>query len=149
MFKYEPKFQWNDDTKTTLCVIEDKKGNVFVGEAFCHEDDYDMVSKLVGHEIAFSRAKIQYLQFIRDNELKPALATLKQLYYSMKHSTHFNPKSYENRMLQRRIRMTEFDLTTTKEMIAYERKNLQDYTVGKEKLYQRIRRRKAEQQGQN
>ena len=49
-------------------------------------------------------------------------------------------------MLQRQIRLLEFDLATNKEMIAYERKNLKGYIDGKDKLYQKIRARKEGQE---
>jgi hypothetical protein len=48
-------------------------------------------------------------------------------------------------MLQRQIRLIEFDLATNKEMLAYERKNLKAYIDGKEKLYQKIRARQKDE----
>mgnify|MGYP003319285134 CR=1 FL=1 len=41
-------------------------------------------------------------------------------------------KSYENKMLQRQIRSINFDLTTTKEIIASEEQNLREYLKNKE-----------------
>ena len=137
--------EFNEETRTTYCYITDEKNRLFVGMATCHEDDIDMMSWRTGEEIAFRRAKIHYLQTVRDADLKPALAALKQLYYSMAHSSQFNSKSYENKMLQRQIRFFELDLATNKEMLAYERKNLKDYINGKEKIYKRIRKGKNEQ----
>lgn len=98
-----------------------------------------MRSEKVGFEIAYRRAKIQKLCSARDNELKPRLAALKQLYYSMAHSSQFNPKSYENKMLQKQIRMIEFDLATIKEILAYERTSLKAYITLKDELYQKLR----------
>lgn len=57
----------------------------------------------------------------------------------MKHSTHFNPKSYENSKLQRHIRMYEFDLETINELIVNERKNLKDYIDKKDEFYKKTR----------
>lgn len=136
---------FDEETRTTYCYITDEKGRISIGEAICHETDADMMSWRTGEEIAFRRAKIHYLQTVRSCDLKPALAALKHLYGCMAHSTKFNPNSYENSMLQRQIRLLEFDLTTNKEMIAYERKNLKDYIDGKEKIYQRIRQAKSDQ----
>ena len=90
-------------------------------------------------EIAYRRAAIDYFKYVRDMELKPALKALKQLYYTMKHSTHFNPKSYENSKLQRHIRMYEFDLETINELIVDERKNLKDYIDKKDEFYKKTR----------
>lgn len=112
----------------------------------CHEDDVDMMSWRTGEEIAFRRAKMDALRTHRDVDLLPRLSALKQLYYSMKHSSKFNPKSYENIMLQRQIRAIEFDLSTIKEILAYEHQNLKEYIQGKDKIYKRIRERNKGQE---
>lgn len=135
----EPTFEWDEFVGTAYCYITDEKGNMFTGEAICHPDDEDFMSERTGCEIAFRRAKIKYYASLRENDLKPRIAALKQLYYSMKHSGNFNEKSYENRMLQRQIRLLEFDLTTLKEMLAYERQSLKDLIEEKDKFYKKIR----------
>ena len=104
-----------------------------------HKEEKDMMSEKTGMEIAYRRATIDYLKYVRDMELKPALKALKQLYYTMKHSTHFNPNSYENSKLQRHIRMYEFDLETINELIVNERKNLKDYIDKKDEFYKKTR----------
>ena len=45
-------------------------------------------------------------------------------------------------MLQRQIRMTEFDLTTTKEIIAHEEESLRKIIAEKDKFYNRTRARR-------
>ena len=72
----EPIFDYNEESGTTTCYIEDKEGRTFIGLANCHEDDRDMMNYLTGCEIAFRRAKIKQLQCIRDTDLKPRLAAL-------------------------------------------------------------------------
>ena len=67
------------------------------------------------------------------------LKALKQAYYSMNQSKKFNPKSYENKMLQRQIRQIEFDLDTIRDMLATEEQNLREYIQEKDKFYKRIR----------
>ena len=144
------EFIWDEEEKIAQCVLLDDKGNKSIGIAICHEDDYDMISQKTGQEIAYFRAKIEYLLNIRDNDLLPRLNALKQLYYSMKHSTHFNPKSYENKMLQRQIHLIEFDLATIKEIIAMERKSLKAFIDDKDKLYKSVRKHRAiGKEGQN
>ena len=54
-------------------------------------------------------------------------------------STHFNPKSYENKMLQRRIKAIKCDLDIAKEIIIKEREHLRDLIQNKDKFYQSIR----------
>lgn len=136
--KQEPIFNWDSEEGVASCIIK-YKNQTFCGVAMCHEEDKDMMSEKTGMEIAYRRATIDYLKYVRDMELKPALKALKQLYYTMKHSTHFNPKSYENSKLQRHIRMYEFDLETINEIIIDERKNLKDYIDKKDEFYKKTR----------
>ena len=136
--KQEPIFNWDPEEGVASCIIK-YKNQTFCGVAMCHEEYKDMMSEKTGMEIAYRRATIDYLKYVRDMELKPALKALKQLYYTMKHSTHFNPKSYENSKLQRHIRMYEFDLETINELIADERKNLKDYIDKKDEFYKKTR----------
>lgn len=136
---------WDEENHKATCIITNEKGKDFFGVAFCHPDDLDMESPKTGQEIAFYRAKIEYLRDLRDSDLKPRLAALKQLYYSMKHSKQFQPKSYENRMLQRQIRLIKFDLDTTNEIIAVEQQRLKRYIGEKDKFYHSIRRQRSGQ----
>lgn len=138
--------EYDEESRITYCYITDEKERMYVGIAMCHEDDIDMLSWRTGEEIAYRRARMDYLRGRRDAELKPRLAALKQLYYSMKHSSNFNPKSYENRMLQRQIRLLEFDLATIKEELANSQKYLKEYINGKDKIYKRIRERNQGQE---
>ena len=140
-------FDWDEGTHTAKCMIQpEKNGPIFVGEAICHDDDLDMVSPRTGQEIAFRRAKIKQLQHMKNYEIKPQLASLKHLYGCMIHSSKFDPESYENTMLQRHIRLLEFDLTTANEMIRYERKNLKAYIDDKDRMYKHIRMKRAGQE---
>lgn len=136
--KQEPIFNWDPEEGVASCIVK-YKNQTFCGVAMCHEEDKDMMNEKAGMEIAYRRATIDYLKYVRDMELKPALKALKQLYYTMKHSTHFNPKSYENSKLQRHIRMYEFDLETINEIIIDERKNLKDYIDKKDEFYKKTR----------
>lgn len=136
--KQKPIFNWDPEEGVASCIIK-YKNQTFCGVAMCHKEDQDMMSEKTGMEIAYRRATIDYLKYVRDMELKPALKALKQLYYTMKHSTHFNPESYENSKLQRHIRMYEFDLETINELIVNERKNLKDYIDKKDEFYKKTR----------
>lgn len=138
--KYEPQFVW--DNGIASCVLTDGE-NVFCGTASCHPDDQDMMSEKTGYEIAYRRAKIESLRYYR-NTLKLQLKALKQLYYSMNQSSHFNPKSYENKMLQRQIRMIELDLTVVKEMLVHDQQKLKEYLSEKDKFYVAVRRRRKQ-----
>lgn len=134
----EPVFEWNEESGQTYCIITDTKGRTFVGMATCHPDDEDMKSRRTGEEIAYRRARIENIRAIR-SDLECELRALNQLYYSMKQSSRFNPKSYENKMLQRRIRAINFDLDTAKEILATERESLRELIQEKDKFYNQIR----------
>ena len=134
----QPIFDYNETTATATCCLE-FDGQVFVGTAQAHPDDMDMASKLVGQDIAYRRAMIKYLSFVRDYQIKPELRALERLYYTMAHSTHYNSKSYESKMLRRQLRQLESDLATIKEEIANERQELKDLIAEKDNFYKQIR----------
>lgn len=138
--KHEPIFNWDEETGIASCILSDGE-KVYTGLAQCHPDDEDMKGQKTGCEIAFRRAKINALRGYRD-ELKTQLKALNQLFYSINKSKKFNSKSYENRMLQRQIRMINFDLTTTKEMIASEEQSLRAYIKSKDVFYVQTRKRR-------
>lgn len=140
--KHEPIFNWDENAGVASCILSDGE-KVFTGFAQCHPDDRDMSSEKTGCEIAFRRARISALRGYRD-ELKTKLKALNQLFYSMNRSYRFNEKSYENVMLQRQIRMINFDLATTKEMIATEEQSLRQYLSDKDEFYTKTRIRRVE-----
>ena len=104
-----------------------------------------MISERTGCELAFRRAKLQYLRAVRDAEIKPALSALEHLYGSMVHSTKFEANSYEARTIRKHIHQTKFELATIKEMIAIEYQGITDYIQGKDKVYKRIREKEKGQ----
>lgn len=126
------------------CVIKDGK-NIFTGQAHCHPEDQDFQNKLTGSIIAEARAEIAQFQHIRDNELRPQLKALQQLYYSMNHSKHFNPKSYEAKMLTRAIKRTEEELDITRAAIARLRAETNQFITDKDNLYKTLRQKRAGQ----
>ena len=134
----DPLYGWDPELKLASCIIQDNKGNIFMGTATCHPQDFDMASEKTGCEIAHRRALINLLRAKRD-ELKIQLKALNQLYYSMNRSKFFNQNSYENRMLQRQIYLIKKDLTTIKEMLVVEQQDLRDYIKSKDLFYNKIR----------
>lgn len=134
----EPIYKWDEETKTATCTIFDADGHSHTGVAVCHEDDFDFCSEKTGLEIAYRRALIEGYKAYRHN-VKVALKALKQLYYSMKHSSKFDPKSYENIMLHRQIRNHEIDLETANNMLLAEKLNLKMYIAEKDGFYKQIR----------
>ena len=134
----QPTFKWDAETGTATYTIWDADGVMHTGTAVCHADDADMMNERTGLEIACRRAQIsayKAFKYKTENEL----SALKQLYYSMKHSSKFNPKAYESVMLYRQIRLKEEDLATVKEIITRERLNLKIYIAEKEAFYKQLR----------
>lgn len=144
----KPVFSWDEESGVAMCTLFD--GNrTYTGIAVCAPEDFDMKNEHTGCQIAEWRAELEYLIHIRDNELKPEIKILKQLYNSMKQSTHFDEYSYENLSLQRLLRKKEFDLVVIKDMIADQKQMLKDYLEEKGKFYKKIRaNREADRVGQ-
>lgn len=111
----------------------------FKGEAACHPEDRDFESSRVGLTIAESRANIQVLRHIRENELKPQLKILNHLYANMKTSTYYNSISYEARMVRSQIRAIEKELAIVNNGINDEKQFIKNYISGKDKMYKRLR----------
>lgn len=136
-------YEWKPEERLAICKVY--YNNIeFKGTAFCHPDDIDMCSKITGQTIAELRAEIKKLQHIRDNELRPQLKILNQLYYAMNRSKKYNKKSYESKMLYRAIKNITNELDIVKEILDDERKFLKEYIELKDIYYKNIRsRRKA------
>ena len=137
MKKY-PNYTWLNHEGLAFCDIE-YKGLIFSGTAQCHPEDRDMMSKLTGETIAEFRATIKYLKFIRDFELRPQLKSLKQLYYSMNTSKHFDSTSYEAKMLYRQINLLEEDIKEIQLSIKTTKEDLKLYLQTKEKDHATLR----------
>lgn len=136
-------YDFNKETGVSVCILK-IDDNIFIGEAYCHEDDMDMLSEFTGCEIATARANIKYLNHVRDNEIKPSLKALNQYYYSINKSKKFNEKSYEFKMLKRQIKKLENDLITIQQELLEEKRFLKTYIQGKEKIFQTIRTKRQD-----
>lgn len=132
-----PKFFFNGEDGSSLCIIE-TKNKTYVGAAQCADADRDMMSEKTGCEIAYHRAIIRSLED-RKEELNAKLNGLKEYYYSMNTSQYFNPNGYEARRLQRHINMLKDDIGITKELIQDEKDFLKKYMNDKANFYARIR----------
>lgn len=134
-------YNWQEEVGLATCILF-YKNQPFSGQAHCHPDDKDMCSELTGCHLAEQRATKKVFQHIKENELKPQLQALKQLYYSMNHSKHFDPKSYEAKMLFHQINNLEKDLGAVREAIIDLDREVKQYIEDKDKLHARMRRAK-------
>jgi DNA mismatch repair ATPase MutS len=108
--------------------------------ARCSPKDQDMKGEKTGCFIAECRATINFLRAIKENELKPSLNAYNHLYYSMNMSKRFNPDSYENYMLQRKIAQVENDIETINKTIAETKAILNTYMNQKAEAWSKIRK---------
>lgn len=132
---------WDPEEKIASCIIEDSN-NIFYGSAWCHPDDQDMGNELTGCNYAMARANIKLLQHKKNNIYRPSLKALKHLQACMNFSSHYNPKSYEARMLQRQINYYENMITITEKAIDDLRKELKTNIDQKDELYKKVRKNK-------
>lgn len=136
--KNQPLYYWDCDAGLATCILTDGN-NTFYGMAQCHEDDRDMMSEKTGYEIAYRRALIEALRHRVNNDLKPQIKILKEVYYTMVHSKNYNKKSYESKMLFRKLKQLEEDLATTKQIIKEEKEYVKNYIDAKDIFYKKIR----------
>lgn len=140
----KPIYKWNDEMGIATCTLVDNINNkTYIGKAVCHPDDRAFMTDKAGLTIASSRATIKALQSYKNDELKPGLKALNQLYYSIKHSKHFNANSYEARALKRQIKIKEADIKVINDKIKEEREFLKKYIDDKENFYQAVRKIRA------
>lgn len=140
----QPEFYFDEGTGLTTAKVY-YKNNCFVGEAWCHPDDEDIMSEFTGCELALKRANIQVMQWIKNNELIPEIKALKHLKsLQEQHEETLFEKSYL--ITLREILRLENDLTTLKEMIALEKQELKSYIDAQDKFADLIRKKKAEAQ---
>ena len=134
----QPIYTWDIETGEATCILKYKHLE-FVGKAFCHEEDRDMMSKLMGQTIAEARALIAYLKHVRDNEIKPQLHALRKAYNTMNQSKWFRTTSYEAKILRGQIAHAEKELEQVKQEIANTRVYLRDYIDQKLDCHKNIR----------
>ena len=144
--KLIPKVEWHEEIGTAVCSITDVYNRTHIGTAVCHPEDFDFMSEKTGCEIANRRAEIKALKSHIQNELKPRLRALKQLYYSMNKSKYFNENSYENKILQSQIHLIINELDTTKEIIAELEYDLIEYINKKDEFYRRLRKMRQQKE---
>lgn len=140
-------YDWDEKTGQAVCTIIDK-GKIYQGFAWCREEDRDLMSEKTGLSIAEYRAHIAQSKGIRDNEIKPGLAALKQAKYAMIQSKYFNKDSYEYRMLEQQIKNYEQDLIFIKNALELQKAQLKRYLSYKADFYERIRKNRNKAKNQ-
>lgn len=141
------EFDFDEENGYTVCIMKYDNQD-FVGIATCAPEDMDYLSKKTGQEIAFNRASIEILKYDKFC-LTQELKGLKSLYYSIKHSKKYNPKSYEAIMLRHQMNMRENDIAQLKVDIKTTQQYIKNYIDQKDKAYKIWRKLKKEQDNTN
>lgn len=141
------EFNFDEENGTTICVMKYDNRD-FMGTAVCAPEDMDYLSKKTGQEIAFNRASVEVLKYDKFC-LTQELKGLKSLYYSIKHSKKYNPKSYEAIMLRHQMNMRENDIAQLKVDIKTTQQYIKNYISQKDKAYKIWRKLKKEQDNTN
>lgn len=141
------EFVFDEENGTTICVMKYDNRD-FMGTAVCAPEDMDYLSKKTGQEIAFNRASVEVLKYDKFC-LTQELKGLKSLYYSIKHSKKYNPKSYEAIMLRHQMNMRENDIAQLKVNIKTTQQYIKNYINQKDKAYKIWRKLKKEQDNTN
>jgi hypothetical protein len=97
------------------------------------------MSALTGGLIAEYRAEIDLLKKINNYEIKTGIAALKHVYCTMRHSSHYNEKSYEAVRIKKELAHLMDELEENDNSITELREDLARYIKNKEEFYQKIR----------
>lgn len=131
LYSYDPA------TGSAECILY-FNNQAYYGHATCHPDDKDMESEKTGLSIAESRAFINLL--LSDKKaLQQKYQILNDFYHTINQSKKFNEKSYENKMLQRQLRITKDQLAAVNADIANEKQSLKNFIDKKDKFYKKLR----------
>lgn len=135
-------FSYNPEEMVASCIIS-YNNLEFVGTAQCHPEDEKFASERTGCTIAELRARLKMLKYMKNGQLKPILEAFKHTMSCMKMSKHFNTRSYEARMIRRKIKQYETDLENIQKEIEVCNNNLKTYIDGKDKIYKKLKQAKS------
>lgn len=130
-------YYYDSGTHTTTCVCRGKH-KTYVGTSQCHEHDYEFESKLVGQEIALTRAAIQEIIDARDDAHQRVIA-LRHVYDILDQNEKVDNNSFECRMIKRQLTIQENELAALKEVLKDMRSDLNDTIKQKETLYKKLK----------
>lgn len=137
MIKYDT--YWDEEKGLAVAkVIDTTHDEVFIGTAICSEEDSDMKSQLTGQEIAYRRAYIEYLKYLK-HYYKIQYKTLRDFQKNVENCKYYNPEFQIESLLSKNVRQLKNTLATVTAHVKVEQKSLQAYIEAKAKIYQKIR----------
>ena len=142
MKKRKVRFTYaSENNAVTICQIFDKYGKVYVGQAVCHPNDLDMMSKMTGAALAQMRAELSMLKDLRDSEIIPELKTIKKLYNNL--------KKHKKPVLEPDLKRAKFTHFAINGIIKAKKQEIADFILAKEKFYQGVRRNRRVKEEEN
>ena len=137
MIKYET--QWDEESGlATAQVIDTTLGEVFVGTAFCSEEDQDMKSRLTGQEIALRRAFIEHIKYLK-RLYSVKYNTLKNFKKQIEGCKHYNSEFQIEMILERELKELGEQVAHLRCKLEVEKSHLREYIRAKAEIYQKIR----------
>ena len=135
------KFTYDTDKHLTTCT-RNVHNRLYIGHSQCHPHDYDFESKLVGQHYAYTRSMIREMCALRD-DYKTQLKMLKHVYNIYEQNDDIAIDSVECKVMRRQMRLLERDIQEMKELISTTRKDLRTTMLEKDKLYDKLRAKRA------
>ena len=135
------KFTYDTDKHLTTCT-RNVHNRLYIGHSQCHPHDYDFESKLVGQHYAYTRSMIREMCALRD-DYKTQLKMLKHVYNIYEQNDDIDIDSVECKVMRRQMRLLERDIQEMKELISTTREDLRTTMLEKDKLYDKLRAKRA------
>lgn len=117
------------------------KHHQFVGTAICHDEDKDFESRMLGLDLAETRAYLDYLRIRRD-ELAIRHQTLKGMYQYLSDDKNFNKDDFYAKKIANEIDVTYEELEECREAIHNIPRMMDAKITNRELLYQKIREKR-------
>lgn len=133
-------FMYNNSGYTTCELQYD--GKTFIGRANCLDQDMDFWSENVGCFIAEMKAKIKMMRYMR-SETRKKLKVLTDFQKRLECCKDYNSKSFEAKRLIKEIYYYKTEIETITNAIQDAESYLKDYIEGKERVYQKLRAKRA------
>lgn len=118
------------------------KHHLCVGIASCHDDDRDFESRMLGLDLAETRAYLEYIKIRRD-ELIIKHRTLEGMYRHLSNDKNFNEKDFYAVKFSKEIKSIQEELRECREAIINIPKMLDSKIKDRESMYQKLRQRRA------
>ena len=144
---YNTDFTWDETSGYATCALY-VDGKKYCGDAHCCPDDLDMISKRTGYEIAYRRAEIQYIKYLK-RRAYIAYKAIEHLYSTIRLSSKLNYESIEYKAITRELRNALCEYNSFKELLAERRNSLNTYISEKDKFYKQFRLGRFKKNNQN